>query len=134
VIVRAARYDRRMSVPADDPRTKASRIAEILRTEIEAGKPGPGGKLPSLRELADVFGAHPVTVTNGLRMLIDEGLIFSVPNRGYFVRDSSHDDGTANQQDDSDLRKQIKTLTSELQRLAARVAKLEERADQSGSA
>lgn len=134
MIVRAPRYDRRMSVPPDDPRTKASRIAETLRTEIVSGQPGPGRKLQSLRELADRFQVHPVTVTKGLQELIDEGLIRSVPNRGYFVKDDTGDDSGAARPAASDVRDEIKALTSELQRLAARVAKLEERADHPGSA
>ncbi|WP_240676892.1 GntR family transcriptional regulator [Actinacidiphila soli] len=119
-----------MSVATDDPRPKAIQIADTLRKEIATTQPGK--KLQSLRELAERFGTTPVTVTSGLKLLMDEGLIFSVPNRGYFVKDNDDASGM-NVPVSSSVREEITAIHSELRRLAARVATLEERAE-AGSA
>ena len=42
--------------------------------------------LPSLMELTEQTGLAPNTIRRALRILIDEGLIYTVPGRGTFVR------------------------------------------------
>ncbi len=58
-------------------------LAGLLRERIRAGKIGP--RVPSIMELADQTGLAPATVKRALRLLKDEGVIYTVPGRGTFV-------------------------------------------------
>nr|WP_260611525.1 GntR family transcriptional regulator [Streptomyces sp. WAC04770] len=49
----------------------------------------PGERLPAARELQRRFGIASSTVQNALRVLKEEGLIYSVQGRGVFVRQLS---------------------------------------------
>jgi DNA-binding GntR family transcriptional regulator len=75
-----------------------------------------------------------VTVGNALKVLTDEGVIVSVPTRGYFVQ--SPPTGAAVKQEASGPvnRNEINAIHSEIRRLAARVAELEQRVEHTGSA
>jgi len=59
-------------------------LASLLREQIKSGKTGP--RVPSIMELAEESGLSAATVKRALRLLRDEGLIYSVPGRGTFVR------------------------------------------------
>ena len=59
-------------------------LAGLLRERIKAGETGP--RVPSIMELADETGLSAATVKRALRLLRDEGLIYTVPGRGTFVR------------------------------------------------
>jgi len=111
-----------MTVEAHDPRPKKVQIADALREEI-AHTPA-GHRLASLRELADRFKVTTVTVGNALRVLTDEGVIVSVPTRGYFVQSKPN---AADEQGAGEPvnRDEINAIHSEIQQLAARVAELE---------
>ncbi|MFI6944310.1 winged helix-turn-helix domain-containing protein [Streptomyces sp. NPDC050418] len=122
-----------MTVADDDPRPKKVQIADALREEITAGKPAAGQRLGSLRDLAERFKVTTVTVGQGLQILMDEDRIFSVPNRGYFVKKDAQGNEKAGGKDAS-VQEVISALQSEVRELAARVAKLEVRADGTGSA
>ncbi|MDH6498595.1 winged helix-turn-helix domain-containing protein [Streptomyces sp. SAI-149] len=120
-----------MTIADDDPRPKKVQIADALRPEI-AAMPS-GRKLASLRDLATRFNVTTMTVGNALQILIDEGLIVSVPTRGYFVQSSTiGNHGEASTAEVS--REEINAIHSEIQQLAARLAELEKRADHTGSA
>jgi DNA-binding GntR family transcriptional regulator len=117
-----------MSLDPNDPRPQKVQVADVLRREIADGK-YPSGRLPTTRDLAKRFDIAGQTLSNGLRILVDEGLIFSAGNRGYFVvRD---DETTSNPK--SDVREEIKAIHSEMQALAQRVAALEERSGSVGA-
>ena len=75
-----------MTVTADDPRAPKVQIADTLRSEIKAGQPGPGKKLPSIRELAKRFGVATGTVQAALNLLQQESLVRSAGNQGTYVR------------------------------------------------
>jgi molybdate-binding protein/DNA-binding transcriptional regulator YhcF (GntR family) len=60
-------------------------IAESLRTDILAGKLGPGERLPSVRTLGRQWGCTPGTVQRAFRELQDSGLIESHKGRGSHV-------------------------------------------------
>jgi DNA-binding GntR family transcriptional regulator len=62
------------------------KVAEALRAQIQSGELTPGQKLPTARELQQIFGIASATTQNALRVLKDEGLIYSVHGRGVFVR------------------------------------------------
>jgi GntR family transcriptional regulator len=72
-----------VTIDPDSPQHPYVQLAGLLRERITTGKTGP--RLPSIMELADETGLSPATVKRALRLLRDEGLIFSVPGRGTFV-------------------------------------------------
>ena len=46
-----------------------------------------GGTLPSIMELTEETGLSINTVRRAIKVLVDEGLAYTVPGRGTFVRD-----------------------------------------------
>lgn len=77
-----------------DRTTVYGAIYEKLRSQIFSGKFRPGDMLPSESQLCGEFDASRETVRKGLRELEQEGLIFSRPKIGYFVRTPNHSDFT----------------------------------------
>ncbi len=75
--------------PADDPRPPYVQTADALRKQIQDGRLAPGAKLPSARDLQAQYGIANSTAQNALRVLKEEGLIYSVQGRGVFVRQLS---------------------------------------------
>lgn len=61
-------------------------IAVQLRARIEAGEWGPRRRLPSVTHLEQQYGVARQTVIQALTVLRDLGLIYTVKNRGSFVR------------------------------------------------
>ena len=64
--------------------SSADRIVADLRTWIRDA--APGAQVPSSRELAERYGASPVTVQKAMRVLVGLGLVESRPGAGSFVR------------------------------------------------
>ncbi|TDW25750.1 GntR family transcriptional regulator [Breznakia blatticola] len=60
-------------------------VAESIEKFIFENKLQPGDKIPSERELSQLYGMTRVTLRKGLQKLIDDGIIFNIPNNGYFV-------------------------------------------------
>ncbi len=58
-----------------------------LKKDIKGGLIKVGEKLPSKRTLADNLGVSSITVENAYNLLADEGYIYSLPKKGYFVSD-----------------------------------------------
>lgn len=73
----------RITIDPDSGEHPYVQIAGQLRAAITAGEIGP--KLPSLTELAEQSGAALNTVRRAYQVLIDEGLVYTVPGRGTFV-------------------------------------------------
>lgn len=64
-------------------------IAAYLRRQIEGGALCPGEQLPTGAELRDRHGVARQTVYAAIKILRDEGLIFTRPGVGCYVRDRS---------------------------------------------
>jgi len=62
------------------------RLADDLRADIVSGKYRPGDRLPSTLELMERTGVANLTVRGAYRVLVEEGLVESVPKRGFYVR------------------------------------------------
>lgn len=62
------------------------RLADDLRADITSGKYRPGDRLPSTLELMERTGVANLTVRGAYRVLVEEGLVESVPKRGFYVR------------------------------------------------
>ena len=65
------------------------RIAADLRAKILAGRWQVGDRLPTLRQLQDEYDVSRGTVTGAIRLLADEGLVFSRAGSGVYVRDTT---------------------------------------------
>lgn len=65
---------------------KAEQIAAALTDRIAQGEFGTRGWLPPLRDLAKTYGAVERTVTSGLSLLAEQGLIEIIPSKGTRVR------------------------------------------------
>lgn len=72
---------------------KTERVERSIRELIATGQLGPGGRLPSERQLAAQLEAGRTTIRLILMKLATEGAIRSEHGRGYFV--TSADDGDA---------------------------------------
>ena len=59
-------------------------LADQMREGIESGELGP--LLPSIMELTEGTGLAVGTVRRAIGILVDEGLAYTVPGRGTFVR------------------------------------------------
>lgn len=60
-------------------------LARSLRDHISDGGIGPGGALPSERDLSEMAGLSRVTVRKGIQQLIDEGIVVRKQGSGTFV-------------------------------------------------
>ncbi len=62
------------------------RLADELRQAIVSGQYRPGDRLPSTLDLMERTGVANLTVRGAYRVLVEEGLVESVPKRGFYVR------------------------------------------------
>lgn len=62
-------------------------LCENIKADIVEGRLSIDDKLPSKRTLAKNLGVSIITVQNAYDQLIDEGYIYTVPKKGYFVTD-----------------------------------------------
>ena len=60
-----------------------------IKRDITNGILAPNEKLPSRRALSDNLGVSTVTVDNAYDQLMDEGYVYALPKKGYFVSDIS---------------------------------------------
>jgi DNA-binding FadR family transcriptional regulator len=65
--------------------TKTERVERSIRELIATGPLGPGGRLPSERQLAQQLDAGRTTIRLILIRLATEGLVRSEHGRGYFA-------------------------------------------------
>lgn len=70
-----------------NPKPLYEQIKESVRSQVVRGVLQPEDKLPSVRELAQSAAINPNTIQRAYRDLEAEGLIYSAPGRGYFVRE-----------------------------------------------
>ncbi|WP_344428915.1 GntR family transcriptional regulator [Amycolatopsis minnesotensis] len=70
----------------DDSRSPYRQVAEQLRRKIVEGEYAAGDKLPSRRELCEIFGVAPMTAENAVRELRTAGLVVSRKGSGVYVR------------------------------------------------
>lgn len=82
---------------------KAEQIAAALTERIAAGEFGARGWLPPLRDLAKTYDAVERTVTSGLALLADRGLVETIPSKGTRVM------RTVVQRDATDITRQVGT-------------------------
>lgn len=71
----------------DGPVTPYRQLAAILRARIARGDWAPQRAIPSETRLVQEYGLARTTVRRGIALLVDEGVLFVVPQRGTFVAD-----------------------------------------------
>lgn len=76
------------TTPTTDARPPYKRVADALRQEIRSGRRKPGEQMPSHRELQEQFEIANMTARSALRVLREEGLIYTVQGRGSYVMDA----------------------------------------------
>lgn len=120
-----------MTVNPDGPLPPYVQIANILRAEIEAGRYKAEDRLPSARELAERFGVSGQPINNAIRVLREEGRVFTT-QRGTFVR-AGTPSGEAPSQDYVAVMQQLDAITETISELAERLAQLEQTVRQAKS-
>ena len=78
-------YRVRVSVDHGSPVPAYLQLAEIIRERIAGGE-WSHGPLPSNRAFQETYGVGEYVVTRAIRVVEDEGLVFTVPRRGVYVR------------------------------------------------
>lgn len=93
-------------------------VADALRAKIRAGDLEEGDQLPSYAKLMDDFGVSVTVARSAIAHLRSEGLVSTHQGKGAFVLS-----GAAKAAGSRDT--ELVSLRSELEALAARVARLE---------
>ncbi|MFA9376353.1 MAG: GntR family transcriptional regulator [Lachnotalea sp.] len=61
------------------------RIQDFIKLKIESGEWEEGAAIPTEAEFSKLFGCSRITVTNALRELVTDGLIYRVQGKGTYV-------------------------------------------------
>jgi len=78
---------------SDDSRSPSRQIVDEIRRQIALGELKPGSQLPSNAEIRAHYDVSNQTAQNAISALKNDGLVYSVPGRGVFVRtDLDHDE------------------------------------------
>ena len=114
------------SAGSDDSLPASLQVAAALRNEIATGDLAPGDRLPSIRQLADRFKVAPMTAQNAIEVLRSEGLIYTSPGRGSFVREDALSSGSPSPSPEYlAITRHLEELDSRVQEMADRVSQLE---------
>lgn len=62
-------------------------LYKCIKNDILQGKLKPGERLPSKRPFAKNLGISVITIENAYGLLVDEGYIYSLPKKGFYVTD-----------------------------------------------
>jgi GntR family transcriptional regulator len=68
------------------PQYDYERVADDLRQRIEDGTYPPGSKLPSRREMKEIYEVSQIVVDRAMWMLAREGLTETLPGVGVYVK------------------------------------------------
>ncbi|MEV0616212.1 winged helix-turn-helix domain-containing protein [Nonomuraea sp. NPDC050404] len=74
-----------MTVDHHDPTPIYRQIAAILKAKILSGEYQPRQVLPSELQLQQEHGVARATVRHAIEALRDEGLVYTLPQRGTYV-------------------------------------------------
>ncbi|RKY20711.1 MAG: GntR family transcriptional regulator [Planctomycetota bacterium] len=86
-----------LTVRLDSPVPLADQLVAGLRGAIARGEVSPGGRLPTVRQLAADLGVHMNTVARAYRALESQGLVSTVRGRGTQVTSATERSGRAAQ-------------------------------------
>lgn len=108
-----------------DPRPASQQIADALREEIASGALEPGDKLQSIRNLAKRFRVAPMTAQGAVEILRNEGLVYTSPGRGTFVRRRTEEQVSKPSRDFQEVTEHLNQLDDQMRQMADRVDQLE---------
>jgi len=98
-----------------------AQLGRKIRSLIEEGRLEPGGRLPSVRKLADLAGVNVNTVRAVYGRLEEQGVVASEQGRGTFVAASAP--AAAREKAEQDASPDRAALRREIERLEAEVAR-----------
>ncbi len=78
------KFDPDAEIDPEAPLTEYKQLAGILRARIERGDWEPGRRIASETDLTQQYGLARSTVRRAIAVLVEEGLLFTVPQRGTF--------------------------------------------------
>jgi DNA-binding GntR family transcriptional regulator len=109
------------------PRPAYMQIADDLRSQIEAGKYGPGARLPSNRAMSEQYGVAAETLRQALDVLRGEDLIATQSTRGTFVlrKPREHTSGDGHSAGSAAVIARLDKLTSEVAALREELGRLQ---------
>lgn len=85
-------YDPDAAIDHDGMEPPYRQLVGILKARIERGDWAPGRPIPSVKQLRQEYGLARNTVQKSISLLVDEGLVVVVPQRGTYVK-PTQDDG-----------------------------------------
>jgi DNA-binding transcriptional regulator YhcF (GntR family) len=77
----------RITLDESSPEPLSEQLSTAITERIRRGSLAPGGRLPTVRALAEELELAPNTVAKAYRALEDQGLIVGRGRRGTFVTD-----------------------------------------------
>jgi DNA-binding GntR family transcriptional regulator len=107
--------------PNDRRRRPFQQIADDLRNRINKGEWAPGQVMPTIKALSGEYEVAGQTVQSAMRVLKEENIVVSEPARGFYVRDPSQPESSADSAQPADLA----AVKSELSELQERVTAIE---------
>lgn len=113
----------------EDSRPASRRVADELRSAIEAGRYPVGTALPAYRQIASTYNVAVNTAMAAVRLLRDEGFVTSKPNAANYVRDRANEVDTdqelrALRAELGDLRAQVRQAGGHLAAVEARLSEV----------
>lgn len=109
----------------DDSRPASQQVADALREEIASGALEPGDKLQSIRNLAERFRVAPMTAQAAVEILRNEGLVYTSPGRGTFVRRRVGEQVSTPSPEFQEVTEHLNQLDTQMREMADRVGQLE---------
>ena len=85
-------------------------IANYIKRLIQKGAFTKGDAIPSVRDFGAANGVNPNTVARAYEILVNEGVIISLPKKGYFVPGGDNDSEQSVAVNRVILEKKIKAL------------------------
>lgn len=76
-----------MEIDYEGPEPPHRQIATWLRGRIQAGEWAANRRLPSENDLCQELGVAHTTVRRAVKLLRDEGAVYTVAGRGTYVRE-----------------------------------------------
>jgi GntR family transcriptional regulator len=110
---------------SDDSRPASLQVADALRREIATGALAAGEKIPSVRKIAETFKVAPMTAQNAVEILKNEGLVYSSPGRGTFVRSQLPVSASSPSPEFAAITEHLEELGAQVRNVTERVTELE---------
>jgi GntR family transcriptional regulator len=94
-------------------------VADELKEKILKGDLVPGEMIPSESQLAEIYSISRTTVRQGIGLLVEQGYLYPVQGKGYFVAEPVLNRITINISEQNLLGQKLKVLMNKMDILAA---------------